>query len=151
MLTQFRDLVDQNLLFHEFMHGVFAIPFALLLWGTTGSVLAVLTVFVVAYLIDLDHLVDYWHFYGFKLDFSNFFSGKYFDKKKVAYIPFHAWEWPLILGLIVLIGGCSWDSCYVAVLFGLLSHYILDSINVNSFLFYSIVYRYLKCLIVKAK
>ena len=113
--------------------------------------MAVLTVFVVAYLIDLDHLVDYWHFYGFKLNFSNFLSGEYFNKKKVAFIPLHAWEWTLILGLIVLAGRYGWDSCYVAVMLGLLSHYILDSINVNSFLFYSITYRYLKYFIAKTK
>lgn len=138
------ELIRNNLFIHELMHGVVAIPFAVFLWGKTGLVHSVLIMFIVTYSIDLDHLVDYFSHYGFKLNFSNFLSGKYFNKKKIAYIPFHAWEWLLILGLIVLIGGYSWDSYYVAIFFGLLPHYILDSINVNSFLFYSISYRVLK-------
>lgn len=135
------ELIRRNLFIHELMHGVIAIPFAILLWEKTGLMNLVIIIFFVTYFIDLDHLVDYFSFYGFKLNFSNFLSCKYFDKKKDAYIPLHAWEWLLGLGLIILTGSYSWDSYYVAVFFGLLPHYILDSINVGNLLFYSIIYR----------
>ena len=135
-------LIRKNLVFHEIMHGVIALPFATLLWTRTKSLSLVLVMFAVTYLIDLDHLVDYFKSCGLRLNPSEFLGCKYFNKKKISYIPFHAWEWLLILGIVILIGEHNWHSYFVAVFMGILPHYLLDSLNVGSLLFYSIIYRY---------
>lgn len=121
------------------MHGVVAFPFAYLLWKKTGSKKLVALLFVATYLVDLDHLVDYFSFYGIKFNLADFFVGDYFDHAHKAYIPFHAWEWIVLLGIIAKIRG--WKSYYTAILLGLIPHYVLDFLVMDNFFFYSLTYR----------
>jgi len=129
-----RDLIVQ-----EIIHGLFALPFALIIWYKTRSVKNVFLLFVVTFLIDLDHLVDYFSFYGFSLHINEVLTGEFYAEMRRTYVPLHAWEWAIILGVIAKIRG--WKSYYTAILFGLLPHLIFDSIIVGSFLFYSIIFR----------
>ncbi|MBU0570210.1 hypothetical protein KKB40_05560 [Patescibacteria group bacterium] len=97
--------------------------------------------FLVAILIDVDHLVDYFAFYGFKFNLADFLRGKYFEVTQRAYVPFHAWEWVILLGMIAKNRG--WKSYVTAVFFGLIPHLIYDSITQSSVSFYFIIARYL--------
>ena len=131
--------MPNSLIIDEIVHGLVAIPFAYLLWKKTKSYKKVALLFIFTYFVDLDHLVDFFSFYGFKFNLTNFFNAEYFRITQKAYIPFHAWEWLLILAGLTKIKG--WKSFYAVILLALLPHFIYDSLRVGSFLSYSIVVR----------
>jgi len=128
-----------SFVFQELAHGAAALPFAYILWRKTHSWKKVLILFAVTFLIDLDHLVDYFSYYGFSLHINEVITGEFYAQARRTFVPFHAWEWVILLGVLAKIRG--WKSYYTAILFGLLPHLIFDSFIVGSFLFYSIIYR----------
>ena len=129
----------KDLIVQEIIHGLFALPFALIIWYKTRSAKNVILLFVVTFLIDLDHLVDYFSFYGFSLHINEVLTGEFYEQVRRTFVPLHAWEWAILIGVLAKIRG--WKSYYTAILFGLLPHLIFDSLTVASFLFYSIIYR----------
>jgi len=131
--------ISKDLLIQEIFHGIFAIPFAYLLWKKTKSSKSALSVIALSYAIDLDHLVDYFAYYGVTFNLSEFLSGIYFELTRRAYVPFHAWEWVIALAFLSYKKG--WKSVFTLILFALLPHLIYDSITVGSIVFYSIIYR----------
>lgn len=133
------NLIKNSLLAHEIIHGIVALPFALLLWKKTKSKKLVAIVFISTYLIDLDHLFDYLAFYGFRFNLFEFLNGKQFELSQKVYLPFHAWEWLVVLGIISKLRG--WKSKYAAIILGILPHLLFDAIIWNHFLLYSIIYR----------
>lgn len=135
----FLGVVPYDLILQEVGHGLIALPFALLLWKKTKSLKKVGLLFLITYLVDLDHFVDYFSFYGFELNLENFFGTGYFEKTGRAITPFHAWEW--IIGLSIMAKKRGWGSIYTILTFALLPHVIFDAIVVGSFLKYSIIYR----------
>jgi hypothetical protein len=132
-------IISSGLLFDEVMHGVFALPFVYLIWRKTKSRKLALVTFLTAYLIDIDHLVDYFAFYGFRFNLLEFLGGVHFKYTRKAFVPFHAWEWVLLLGILAKKRG--WKSYVCAVVFGLIPHLIYDSISQSSIFFYSIILR----------
>lgn len=134
-----RNTFHFSLFTHELLHGVFAAPLAYLIWRKTQSKKLVILVFLSAYLIDLDHLVDYFLYYGLIISPEKFFNGEHFDATQKAYVPLHGWEF--LLPLVALSKLKGWNSVYTAILFGAVSHYVLDALTQGSFLFYSIIYR----------
>ncbi len=143
MLTTFYTIASNNVLVRdEIMHVLFALVSVFVVWKKTKSYKLALTTFLVAIFIDVDHLVDYFAFYGFKFNLANFFGGKHFEVTQRAYVPFHAWEWVMLLGIVAKNRG--WKSYFTAITLGLFAHLVYDSISQSSFLFYSIGYRALK-------
>ena len=59
-------------------------------WFTGGWTWPVLA-FIGGVLIDLDHLIDHFRYYGMKFDISDFFYHRYLASGK-CYIFFHSWE-----------------------------------------------------------
>lgn len=57
--------------------------------------------FVGGILIDLDHFIDYFMTYGMRFNLTDFFQGMQFLKSGKIFVFFHAWEYLLIL-LIIL-------------------------------------------------
>ena len=47
--------------------------------------------------IDLDHLFDYVVAFGFHWDIDNFLNGSHFKLNGKVYVPFHAYEYVLLL------------------------------------------------------
>ncbi|KKQ74312.1 MAG: hypothetical protein US96_C0035G0016 [Candidatus Woesebacteria bacterium GW2011_GWB1_38_5b] len=127
---------------HELLHGVIAIPFVLIVWRNTKSLIKILLLFVVAYSIDLDHLLDYFLYAGSNFDLGFFLSSEYFAASHHAYVIFHGWEWLLILGLLSYRE--RWRGFFTVLFFGLASHLVLDAINVGNFAFYSFLYRLIR-------
>lgn len=134
-------VIPPDLLVHEALHGVLGFVFALPIWYKTKSYKLVILVIVLAYLVDLDHLIDYFIYLGFRFNLKSFFEGQQFQNSKHAIILFHAWEWLIILLIINL--RKKWNSIWRALLMAYSSHMLLDVINVGSILFYSIIYRLL--------
>jgi len=139
LLETFQGHVTLSFVFHELLHGAVALPFAYILWRNTHTWKNFLILFAVVFLIDLDHLVDYFSYYGFSWHINEVITGEFYMQARSSYVPLHAWEWAILLGVLAKIRG--WKSYYTAILFGLLPHLIFDSFIVGSFLFYSIFYR----------
>jgi len=87
--------------------------------------------------IDLDHFIDYFIYYGFKLDLKKFFTHKYVTSGKV-YIVFHSWE--LILILLMFSFKISWLVPFAA---GMTVHLLIDQFisHTGKPLFYFLTYR----------
>lgn len=134
-----RNTFQFSLFMHELLHGVVAAPFAYLIWRKTKSKRLVALVFLSAYLIDVDHLVDYFLYYGLMISPEKFFNGEHFDVTQKAYVPLHGWEYLIPLGVMSRLKG--WNSVFTAILFGAMSHYVFDALTQGSFMFYSIIYR----------
>lgn len=139
ILEVFKKLVFSGLLAHEIIHGLFALPFAYLLYKKTNSWKKFFAVILVTYLIDLDHLIDYFSFYGLKINLLKMMDNSYFELPHRAFIFFHAWEWILILGVLAWKKG--WRSPYTFLFLGLIPHLIFDSTHVGSLRFYSVIFR----------
>lgn len=129
----------QGTLVHEIMHGIFVIPLCIILYSKTKSLRSLAIAVAVTFLLDLDHLIDYFYYHGFTFDIYRFFANNYFVGR-ISFVPLHAWEWLLLISFFAYKKG--WKSIYAAIALGMFSHLLLDSINVGSFLFYSIIYRY---------
>lgn len=128
-----------GLLVDEVMHGVVAIPFAGLLWYKSKSWRQILIFYLVVYLIDLDHLLDYWFYYGLRFDWNEFISLDFFSEKATVYLVFHAWEWVVFMFFFSIRRG--WKSILAAVNLGMFAHLLWDIHNFWSVEFYSIIYR----------
>lgn len=127
------------LLRDEIIHGIFAIPAAFFIWHKTKSIKRVCVLFLMVYLIDLDHLIDFWNYWGFNFDVRKFFDIAYFRLSSTAYVLLHAWEWVILLSFIALKRG--WRSYYTVTALAIGSHLLYDMITVNSIVFYSIIFR----------
>ncbi|MBN1162314.1 hypothetical protein JXA34_01045 [Patescibacteria group bacterium] len=90
-----------------------------------------------AFFIDVDHLFDYFLYYGLRFNVFDFFSGSYFRAANRVVVPFHSWE---IAGLIGFIWMLAKDKKkYSWVLFlavGYLVHLSFDVFS-NGFHWYT--------------
>lgn len=134
--------VSADLLIQEFFHGVFALPFAYIIWKKTKSLKRGLVVILLTYAMDLDHFLDYFLFYGARFNLFEFLSAEYFLITKRAIVPLHGWEWLAVLSLLAYKRG--WKSVFTILSFAMAPHLIYDSIVVGSFSFYSFFYRSFK-------
>jgi hypothetical protein len=142
MVSALTIMYGNGLLVHLLLHGVVAIPIACIIWLKFKKLKLVTLFFLIIYAIDIDHLVDYFLAnQSFNLD--SFVSVKYFFND-FAFIPFHAWEWVLILFL-------SWKywvnnnhkPIVFTVMLAMFTHIAWDAFSFHEFIFYSILYRYL--------
>lgn len=136
----YTEFVASGLMWDEILHGVVAVPFGIWLWYKTRSKKLIMVFYLVVYLIDLDHLIDYWLYFGLKLDVIEFLALDFFGEKGTAFLIFHAWEWVLIMYLVWLRRG-TLDSMLTAVMLGVFAHLLWDIHNMWSVEFYSIMFR----------
>jgi len=135
----FAEALNSGLTVDEVMHGLVTLPFALFILYKTQSVRLFLVAFLTTYLIDLDHLVDYFAFYGARFSLVEFLELDYFRLSGRAIVPFHAWEWVLLLSIKARQRGVN--SVWAALAMGIFSHLIWDSITLGSAAFYFIILR----------
>jgi len=99
---------------------------------------------VFGWLVDVDHLFDYLLWVKrscCKPSIRDFISGKYFKDSMKIYVPFHAWEWALLLVLIGIQSGGRMRY-FLCATFALMLHLIHDQLTNKPFLFsYLISYR----------
>jgi len=94
------------------------------------------------FLIDLDHIIDFWLKYPFSFNLKDFFTGKQFKESWKAYILFHSWEYVIVW--IIIFFWLKDDIKYLvlSLICSLFMHIILDIItNKSNFTWYSIVNR----------
>lgn len=94
---------NMNLVLHLLTHLFFALAAGLIAWLFWGHAeISFLTGFFGGFLIDLDHLIDYFIAFGPKFRLSYFMRGYYFLKNDKIYVLFHGWEY-VILSVITLL------------------------------------------------
>lgn len=134
-----RQFFKDSLIVQEIFHGLFTLPFACVLYYLTRRIDYFGGVLFLAYLIDVDHLIDYFLKYRFNFKLDKFLSGKCFEVTQRAVIPFHSWELVIILTFLVFI--YSIESIFSVFLFALIPHLAFDSISVAKPGFYFFLYR----------
>ena len=139
LVEVFNITTQSGLFFHELTHFLFTLPFLIVIWIRTKRLKFVVLALLSSYLIDLDHLFDYWGYYGLGFNLADFFKMNYFNGSGMAFVPFHAWEWLIILLCVSYKKG--WRSYITPLTLGISSHLIYDAISVGSFAFYFISYR----------
>jgi hypothetical protein len=130
---------DSGLFWDEVAHGLVSILFSFFIYKKTGKLKFTIIPLLMTYLIDIDHMFDYWGFYGFGFNPLKFVQMEYFFGPGRAFIPFHAWEWVAIFAAISYKKG--WNSYTTAITLGMIAHLIWDTISMQNLLFYSIIYR----------
>ena len=97
------------------------------------------------WLVDADHLYDYLIWVkrsGAKVSVHDFISGRFFKDSLKVYVPFHAWEWVVVLGMLACTAG-GYAAHFYCAASALLAHLIQDQLtNSPRALGYSISYRF---------
>lgn len=139
--------ITSGLFLDELKHGIINLLFAGLFYYKYKNLKLSLLVLFVTYIIDIDHLVDYFLYYGASFSFSTFIGLDYFRITQRAVVPFHAWEWVILL-VMTSTQTKKYKLTLLAIATGMFAHLIWDSITVGSPLFYSILYRISQSFIV---
>jgi len=94
---------NMYLILHLLIHLFFAFVAGLIVWLFWGhSEISFLAGFLGGFLIDIDHLIDYFIAFGPKFRLSYFLRGYSFLKNDKIYVLFHGWEY-VILSVITLL------------------------------------------------
>lgn len=108
-------------------------------------VLCLLVAFIAGFLIDLDHVLEYFLVFGPHFDLAGFFAGRQFLTSDKIYLWFHAWEWAILffaLGWLSRKRSVGRAILITAALAGSV-HLLSDNlINNYPLRFYSLSYRY---------
>lgn len=143
-----------SLFLHELTHLIISLCIGFLVWRKYKKLLpAFFAALLGGVLIDIDHLFDYFLVYGLNFNFFNFFNSYQFIVSRKVFVPFHAWEWVILLLFLFV----HLENKYrkkrqyavkllltftLALTLGVYSHLIIDSLtNAVAPLGYSIIYR----------
>lgn len=127
-------------------HILSALVFCTLIYLATGRLSYVAAFFTGAVLIDLDHLIDAFLFFGARFDLKDIFDSSHLNSGKV-YLFLHAWELVIVLVFI----GLSFDLMILTIFAcGLALHLTIDSVQRKNKIFYFISYRLMKRFDVRA-
>lgn len=117
-------------------HIVLSSALSCLFYFSTGRLNWVFLCILGGVFIDMDHLIDYFLYFGRRFSLMDFVHHSYLDSGKV-YIFFHSWELITILWGISFIG--SW---LIPLAAGMTAHLIIDQFSWNkASLFYFLLYR----------
>lgn len=115
-----------GLFLHELIHLLPVIPISLFVYWRFRSLKPVLAVFLATYLIDLDHLFDYWHFIG-RVDFWQYFLDfDFWEKSQKAYVLAHSWE---LAGILGVWGWLRHRPMILAIALAIAGHLLVDQIS----------------------
>lgn len=85
---------------------------------------AALASFLVGWLIDLDHIVDYVRAHGWRWNWSRFAEARHEDYSGKLYLPLHSFE--LVALFFILFRGSNRQPMRVGITLSVLTHLILD-------------------------
>ena len=95
------------------------------------------------FLVDLDHVIDYFLHKGLKFDLRSFISGQHYHDTNTSYILFHSWELILVLGVLLIFN--KKKDLLFPIFLGLLFHLIWDYLtNPIHWYTYFLIGRYLQ-------
>ena len=112
------------------------------IFAATGSWPMAVSSFLAGFLLDLDHLIDYWIEYPFNIDISRFFKACHNCELTKTRLYLHSFELVLALAASAYL---TRSSVITAVTLGLAQHMALDQL-INSVrpAGYFLIYRYSK-------
>lgn len=130
---------------HLFIHFSLAVVAGLLVGRYYKNIwLGIITGILGGFLIDLDHVLEYFFVFGLNFNIFNFLEGRQFLQSDKIIIIFHAWEWLLILGSLICLfwKKKSFKIFLFALTLGMFVHLCSD-VLINQYppKFYSIIYR----------
>lgn len=117
---------------HEFSHFFLSLLLGIYFYLRTKKWQSILWALVFGVLIDLDHLVDYFAFFGARFDLNTFLNvTTYMKPAGKIYVLFHGWEylWPVV----ILLGKAAGLAYF--------GHLLIDSLNIGQVTAYSFIYR----------
>lgn len=101
--------------------------------------ISILVAVSAGFFVDIDHLIDYLSFKKTNFDFSEFISGRHFDKSQKALLLFHSYEIVIILLIFYFVLS---ETLFLTLALALLAHLLFDILhNRTSLAAYSFVYR----------
>lgn len=137
-----------HLFFHLAIHFTASILAGILVWWGYGEgyfLTAVLAGILGGFLIDLDHIIDYYLAFGWKFKLSYFLKGYQFLKSDKIYIFFHGWEYVALLSIgIFLFTFPFWlEIAILSISLGAFFHLVADAMINHGMTFqgYSLFYR----------
>jgi hypothetical protein len=122
------------------LHFVFTFLLAWFFYHFTGRWTWVILAVFGGILIDLDHFIDYFRYYGLKFNLKDFLESRQLASGKV-FIFFHSWE------LVLLVWGLSIVFAWMIPLAaGMTLHLLVDCLysHRRDILFLSLIYRWRK-------
>jgi hypothetical protein len=142
------------LFYHELIHLSLALLIGYLVWKKFKQLVpAFAAALSGAFLIDADHLFDYFMTFGFSFNPHYFWNSIQFEVSRKVYVPFHAWEYIIILSIAFFYLDKKFKkkkqtylkvilSLILALNLGIYSHLIVDTITNGVVpLGYSLIYR----------
>lgn len=121
----------ENVFIHELLHFLVAVLLSLLIYYKYHSFRLVLVVWLVTFLIDLDHLTEWFLLYktNFLYIVSNFNGGLFRESGKMT-IFFHSWE---LLPLIYFVGKkINRTKLALVIIIAAAGHFLTDQIVYSS-------------------
>lgn len=112
---------------HLLGHFLIGLSVGFIFYLETGDPWLVVVSVLANFLIDLDHLFDYWVATGFNLKAREFFKVDYFEINKKVYVPFHSWELVVVIFLLSLFPSLSWIGLTISV--SLFFHIVWDAFS----------------------
>lgn len=108
------------------MHLLVAFVLGLIVFWKFRSPKLIILLFIVTFLVDLDHIYDYFHITG-NLSFWEYFSKiDVFGTSQRAFILAHSWE------LVIILGGWGWrrrQPAMLVVSLALAGHLLVDQLT----------------------
>ncbi|MFZ2777959.1 MAG: hypothetical protein WAZ96_02015 [Candidatus Moraniibacteriota bacterium] len=126
------------------IHFAFSLLAGLIVWRIWKKpFLAAIFGFFGGFLIDLDHFIDYYLAFGLDWKWQYFEKGNQFLKSGNIYVLFHAWEYAIILMLLLFIVKNKYArtiilSLALGIFFHLATDVVIDDMPIKS---YSLNYR----------
>jgi len=106
--------------------------------------LAMVAAIMGGFFIDLDHVLEYFFYYGLHFNLTYFLEGRQFILSNTVYLIFHAWEYiPLLLLIAYLLRKKRALSIFIFTLCLAGAVHLVSDVFINDypFKFYSISYR----------
>lgn len=136
-----------NFLKDELIHLTFALTVGVFFYLKRRDWRLILGALIFGFFVDLDHLFDYFLYFGLKFNWFSFLNvGTYMIPSQKIYVFFHGWEFVVPLWLMGKRLGEQWKIKYLAwaVSLAYLSHLFWDNFTVSAHpLAYSFIYRLL--------
>jgi len=140
-------------LLHELTHVVLSLAVAWFFYRYAKSIWIFIASFLGGFFLDADHFYDYFRFKGgFAFNLKEFTASGYFDAVHKVFLPFHGYEYAIILlvaGIIILSAKLKPKSsksifafCLITFAASMFLHLVFDQISYKpNLLAYSIIYR----------
>src|SRR3989339_240628 len=130
------------LLLTEMGHLGISLMLGHLIFKRYKRVLSYILALISGFLVDLDHLLDYFIHEGLKFDPSNFFFGLHYHETNTSYIFLHSWELVLLPGVFTFFSRKKY--IWLPLVLGLVGHLIWDHLTNPAYWYtYFLTARYL--------